>query len=121
MTKQEIFDKVATALIKQGAPCLDTNGLCSYYNHGNRCAIGWLVDEETAKSFEDTCGGSGVEIINTKFDIGFISDNLDFLTLLQDAHDEPSEKSVEEWLQDFKSQMEAIAKDFNLDSSALYK
>jgi len=121
MNKQEIFDKVATGLIKQGAPCLNTNGGCSYYHNGSRCAIGWLVDGETAKSFEETCPGEGVGRINEEFDIGFISDNLDFLFMLQDAHDETSQEPVEEWPQIFESKMEDIARDFNLDPSALYK
>jgi len=120
MDKQEIFDKVANALIKQGKPSLSEDGYCSYFNSdGSRCAIGWLVDKRMAKDFQKMCPNKSVYTVDEKFVlegiIGVV--DLQFLASLQDAHDEDSPKS--DWLDSFKNKMRGIATTYKLDPSAL--
>lgn len=43
MKKQEIFDKVATHLMKQFEVCMGPYGVCAYKADKLRCAIGGLI------------------------------------------------------------------------------
>lgn len=54
LTKQEIFDKAVGGVINQGRLAQTFDG-CYYLSHDgkSRCAIGWLVDEETARGWTD--------------------------------------------------------------------
>jgi len=120
MNKQEIFDKVATALIKQGKPSIGEDTACSYFNKdGSRCAIGWLVDESVARDFQKLCPNEAVYGLTKKFRLeDIIGDvELGFLSNIQDAHDMGSDKP--DWLDSFKREMEDIAKICELDPSAL--
>lgn len=47
-TEQQVFNQVASHLLKQGKRCLSTNGLCRYRNldEGTACAAGCLISEE---------------------------------------------------------------------------
>ena len=46
-TAQQIFDTVATHLIKQGKPALNAAGLCRYRGlEGSKCAFGVLISDE---------------------------------------------------------------------------
>lgn len=46
MNRQEIFDKVATHLLKQNRKCEDSDEACCYRNKGMKCAIGALIPDE---------------------------------------------------------------------------
>lgn len=126
MTNQEIFDKVAKTLIKQGKPCFISNaagGLCSYYKpNGDRCAIGWLVDETTAKWLEEKYSGIGVsdisdEVLKDIFGEGY---DLVLLTELQDVHDSHTREKPSEWLMLWKKAMTVIAEDYDLSTDVLF-
>ena len=114
MTNQEVFDKVATALIKQGHQC-KVSDLCSYYNSGSRCAIGWLVSEEDAKYLEENFRGKGVMDLPNSIVSGDDYD-LVFLVGLQDAHDTMYEGS---WVEVLKNLLLDVARDYNLNTDVL--
>jgi hypothetical protein len=45
-TQQEIFDVVATHLLKQNAPSKGDKGLCMYRGpNGKKCAVGYLIPD----------------------------------------------------------------------------
>lgn len=47
MTLQEVFDKVAAALMAQDGPSVDDLGMCLYRGPGGRrCAVGHLIEDE---------------------------------------------------------------------------
>lgn len=47
MTEQEIFDKVAEHLQKQGHRALNEDGVCVYRGkNGTKCAVGALIPDE---------------------------------------------------------------------------
>lgn len=58
MNAQEIFDKVATHLIQQGEPAMNSNGDCVYRNdQGLKCAVGCLIPED---KYEDRFENLGI-------------------------------------------------------------
>lgn len=112
MTNQQIFDKVATHLLKQGAKSQQHTGeqpTCAYRGeNGMMCAVGCLIkDEDYRPAFE----GYGVAAIpnykeQCNFDVKFLADALSkaeidvnssdtvlLLSELQQLHDQtaPSE------------------------------
>lgn len=115
MTNQEIFDKVAEALVKQGKPSMNPDKSCSYYSNGNRCAVGWLMDESTAKKLEEYYPGNDVYEIDRENEDYFMGYDLAFLSALQCAHDNSAHK--EGWMDDWREEMMQIADDFYLDKT----
>ena len=52
-SEQEVFDQVATYLLKQGMRSSDKSGNCKYRHEGLRCAAGCLIgDDEYDPSME---------------------------------------------------------------------
>jgi len=116
MNYQETFDKVAEALVKQGKPSMNPDGNCSYCSpDGDRCAVGWLMDEATAKKLEDCYPGKDVYDINKENEDYFMGYDLAFLSALQCAHDNSAHK--ESWMDDWREEMMQIADDFYLDKT----
>ena len=61
MNAQEIFDKVATHLSKQGHRAFDDNA-CMYRSpNGDKCAMGCLIPDEEYNA--DTMEGRGASIL----------------------------------------------------------
>lgn len=130
MTPQEIFDHVATFLIKQGRPAefkppFDPEfwgSGCAYVaNDGTRCAVGCLMDEEEAHLY----GGYHGSVSELTYEAeegslrSFFFSETGLLTRLQVAHDFKPKDGRHAWLPSFKAEMRRIASDFNLDPSAL--
>ena len=64
MTRQETFDTVTAALIKQGEPSIGLNAAgkytCLYRGpHGRRCAVGHLLDDSIYQPNLEGCGVEG--------------------------------------------------------------
>lgn len=58
MNTQELFDKVATHLLKQNAQAVNSNGACRYRgDNGMMCAVGCLIAD---KYYSATFEGIGV-------------------------------------------------------------
>lgn len=116
MNYQETFDEVAEALVNQGKPSTNPDKSCSYYSpDGNRCAVGWLMDEPTAKKLEEYHTGKDVYEIDRENEDYFMGYDLEFLSALQCAHDNSSQKGS--WMDDWAEEMMQIADDFHLDKT----
>lgn len=100
LTKQEVFNKVAAALLKQNKKCgefdaIDKMFVCIYADGcGNRCAIGHMLSDDdiaTIKRWkENTSPLTTILNIfgqNESENITFIRQNLGFCKDLQYVHD----------------------------------
>jgi hypothetical protein len=139
MTRQELFDKVAAALIAQGKPSLDPGGMCQYRGlEGLACAAGHLIpDEEYQPAMEGKLASAACEISPTlnsvKYDVG-----KDFLDAIQTAHDGggyltygvggavrypkqfcESAADDQNWLENFKGRMRFLAEHYGLNDEAV--
>lgn len=92
MNKQEVFNLVYEKLMQQGCQSLTESGMCAYRGEfGAKCAIGHLVDDETAEAWDGKVHveGGSTEIksvlIPPKYE--WMHGMLDFLGDLQIAHD----------------------------------
>lgn len=126
MTKQEIFDKVATHLLTQNIKSLRDvtsceDGVlysgCAYRgDNGTKCAIGCLIpDEAYLHEIEgSTCrSGAVVELLKSLYDF-HTEYQMSFLRQLQIVHDR---SPVDMW----KYQLKHLAEDHMLDASVLDK
>lgn len=94
MTPTEILQKSYDALIAQGEPAIViTNSVfystkCVYRtDKGLGCAVGVLLDDDTAKLW-DTCTTSDIVNIINNFEVDdWINDNVELLSKMQDVHD----------------------------------
>lgn len=116
-TRQEIFDTVATHLLKQNAKALDDAFECVYRNEeGLMCAVGCLIPiREYKKSIEGfTVGHTPVDMLLQDLGIDVLNDKrtASLLSKLQLVHDE---YQVETWLQ----RLTEIAYNFNLNIERL--
>lgn len=139
MTRQEIFDIVAVALLKQGRPSISraeesTSVVCSYLDeHGNKCAVGHLFNEAEYKAYARLKGG--IEDLNEQ-DVGscilrpFFLEQEEFLSRIQCAHDGHATKfndnlgrivavDPEHWRAEFIEAMRVIASDYSLNPASL--
>jgi hypothetical protein len=112
MTPQEIFTKSVIAMVEQGCQSKKETGLpaCCYAGPGGlTCAVGALIDRETAKRWDEI---GGIEsIVEQLPDLpDWITENVELLDRLQMAHDQRADYFVPEFLAAAKE----IAKDFHL-------
>lgn len=116
MKDQEIYDKVAEALLKQGCASVGEDSTCLYRGpNGTRCAIGHLMpDESYDLEFEGTIA-AGLPM--TKLIPGIKKKNLPLLYELQSAHDNWLVSNIEKW----KIDMKRIAVEFQLKTDILEK
>lgn len=129
MTLQEIYDKVAEALIRQGVAATDYTGRCRYrfYTSDGRllkCAIGHLIPDEDYDPAMEEKAVHDILIPNQKLmNKLFGSEHSNallsyFISNLQDAHDsEFWEGGLDVW----KDAMRSLAKKYNLDPRVLNK
>ena len=116
MDKQQIFDTVATHLLKQGKPALSAEGFCRYRTDGGlKCAVGVLISDDKydgkmeGESIYDRKVQKGLPFPVTEEDVGF-------LRRLQSAHDIALKDSgIEAW----KEQMRLIAAENGLNAEVL--
>lgn len=114
MNKQEIFDKVYSALINQGEPSVN-GGVCAYRGaNGTKCAIGHMIpDDLYDPEFEGkTIHGMYNATLESIFQVDNINPYLTFLSDLQRAHDITlNYHGLEAW----KRQMRLIAESYDLE------
>lgn len=86
---QEVFDKVAAHLLKQGERCYDPykEPDCRYRNGELKCAIGCLIPSNRySENMED--GSGPKELLNTYENMNkFLGENICLLDSLQHIHD----------------------------------
>lgn len=94
MTRQEIYDRVASHLLSQMEVSRRPGGFCLYRGPRNlKCAIGALIpDELYDTSFDDTGGGLSAHalpdrVLESIFGRGYNEDECRFLDILQAVHD----------------------------------
>lgn len=110
MTRQDIFNKVATHLAAQGKPASDEAGHCFYRMGGLSCAIGCLIPDDRYEPEMDK--GSGLKYVQEKMkDILDINDGF-FLRELQLVHDTTSGS--------IRDAMETFAYKYRLDPGILF-
>ena len=113
MTLQEIFDISAGQIIKQGGLSKKANGTCAYRGDGGMmCAVGALMDDETAEAADalDPVNGSDIwKVSDAGLLKGFDSEELELLAELQGEHDGAFGVSS------FKYRAERIAKQHRLE------
>jgi hypothetical protein len=92
MTNQELFDRVASHLLRQGAASidetspLDSSLRCRYRGPGGlMCAIGCLIPDDRYSALLE---GKGVFNHSVRDAAGIGDDNLDLAECLQSIHDE---------------------------------
>lgn len=132
MTKQEIFDRVATHLLTQGEPAVENNE-CRYSYYGLKCAVGCLITEE---AYTPNIEGKGVRfigVVNALIKSGVLpeddadrsapmeylltqseDDCISLLTHLQNVHDY-SNPCI------WRDKLMSIAHDFDLNNDVLYR
>lgn len=113
-TYQEIFTTVYNHLIKQGERAVDMNDTCVYRaNNGLKCAIGCLITDDAYDPKIEGVGVDAEEVITAirKSHISTSKKSLEFLEVLQEAHD----FSLKRGIDDFNDAMHDIAKHYNLE------
>lgn len=113
MDKQQIFDTVATHLLKQGEAAT-SHGRCRYRTEsGLMCAVGCLIPDE---KYTPKIEGRAVRDIPHMLPFYTTFDDLTLLGQLQAAHDlELIDSGIEAW----KGRMLLIAADYKLNAEAL--
>lgn len=118
MKRQEIFNKAYLGLKAQGKPAKSKYGACYYSdNEGNKCAIGHLIADDTAKSWEK-CGYSDTSITSMVQHQQngvepWMNENIVFLSALQRRHD-----TIGNWdnpKTGFEAKFVTFAKEWNLE------
>ena len=118
MTKQEIFDTVLHALRKQGRASVRrlSDGLptdrCVYRAaNGDKCAAGHLIPDDLYDPKMEDKSFTGVsESFGTGCALGMDSSDVEFVRLLQIAHDDYLTKGLEHW----ELQMKSVAARYSL-------
>lgn len=133
MNKQETFDKVARLIIAQGRRSIKGDNCVYAGPDGTGCAIGCLLPRDVAERWDTYVGGHGFSM-TTVFERDYmrreeqeacirdleaagIPTDRHFLQRLQQAHDGAHNGVA--FKESFKTKMELLAVDFNLDPSIL--
>lgn len=126
MTRQEMFNKAYIGVILQGGPSVKVakDGCRSYVylerGTGRKCGVGQLLTDEELADVGSTIGS----VFSLSDDWGVLSDKpkpawlhsdeLSFLSNLQDAHDNPYYLDGEAFIRRFKDDMGKLAKQYEL-------
>lgn len=127
-TRQQLFDKVAGHLLKQGKRSETADGnLCKYRNGNFRCAVGCLIPDELycpQIDFDSRVDGTAGAAMTTipeddsdallhqiLWEAGVAADGLKLLLDLQQVHDN---SEVEQW-----RQLRQVATRWNLSKEVL--
>ncbi len=115
MTEQEIFDRVWNFLNLQGKPAYDSAiGCCYRTEDGLACAVGCLLDDDTAHSF-DRFENKSIYSISKSFIYKFpeeLRQHVCFLEDLQSIHDR--NVNTPDWLSRWRADMIQFATDRGL-------
>lgn len=88
MTSQEIFDKSAAGLLKQGHKSQDEFEKCKYRGlEGRKCAAGFLIEDFQYKPQMDTQPLNTIREIIKDFGLWDLSEHENLLESLQMIHD----------------------------------
>jgi hypothetical protein len=129
MNRQDVFNRVALALLAQGRPSFSVDKGCMYRGpEGSKCAAGHLIPDE-----HYTPGLEGRSILAVHFEepllsaigIGTYADRM-FVRDLQTCHDDPmlvdsewTEIPAEAWLPQWVTKMRALAARYDLSPAVL--
>jgi hypothetical protein len=89
LTAQQIFNKVAMHLAKQGKKAMSRTGFCrNYTEEGLRCAVGCLMPIRHYKRNKNDWGGSPYAVMGAlaKYGVNYDKQS-DLLNELQNVHD----------------------------------
>lgn len=130
MTKQEMFDKVAEHLLKQGGPAWDDkDGACKYRApNGRKCAAGCLIPDNMYRKEWEGSAADCLRDRDDRYPLDKLFNGM-FARTLQNAHDDAvlytsadgTVNSDADWLVEWKSNMRRIADSHNLNTKALDK
>ena len=116
MTDQELFDNVATHLLRQGKRALDAEGKCVYRSFdGLKCAAGCLIDDEHYSSGFENLGvttrakaeGFSEDLLDALNASGVSDEQFELVSELQVIHDAYEPRS-------WSRSLAQLAKDLNL-------
>lgn len=104
-TEQEVFDQVATHLLKQNKRAINDRDGCGYRGKdGTKCAVGCLISDEEYNPVWDRCGEEWCTLVENNV---VPSAHCNLLFKLQEVHDH---YMIESWLKE----LDHIAKDYGL-------
>ena len=112
MTEQEIFNRVWAHLNKQGHQAMGNHSICRHRTlSGDACAVGCLLDDETAILFDEE-NVSIAETFRLTPDLvpTELHPHIAFLKSLQDIHDREYREMAGTWLENWQSEMRRFAK-----------
>jgi hypothetical protein len=118
MTKDEMFFKVVTHLVKQGHRALGDRR-CRYLTpNGDKCAIGCLIkDEDYSEDFEKQSVGSLLDpcdpLLKDPELIALYKENGELMNSLQDLHDTYFDSGITSYFQD---RVIFLAEEYDIDS-----
>lgn len=118
MTRQEIFDKVAAHLIKQGCKSMNTEHRCLYRGQdGARCAVGIFIPDDAYKPEME--GLTAAQMSSTFPDAlpAALRQDIMFLSELQRAHDSSICRTGWPFINDVSIRLRTVARTFGLDYS----
>lgn len=119
MTLQEIFNKVAIALVHQGVPSIDSLGDCMYRCGDLKCAAGHLIlDEHYVEDIEGKpCCYESVQQALLLSGVPDDPMTEDFVSKLQKAHDRDADLAFPEepWIKTWAREMENVASEYKLE------
>lgn len=121
MTDQEIFDKVAAHLIRQGGPARDGNKDCAYRApNGRTCAVGCLIPDSAYDSDMEGRTATSPVVLTVLKDLYPDADPALF-SALQQVHDTTAEDPSDNWLDPLhlRSRLVSLAHNFNLSTDSL--
>lgn len=116
MTNQEIFDKVATHLLKQGKKSVSPGGECKYRGpDGTSCAVGCLITDESYSEGLENQRATSWDVqtaLKASLRRELNSTDIGLLDYLQTVHDsyEPS---------DWRLRLGTLAENRNLSTKVL--
>lgn len=128
MTRQEMFDKAYLGVMAQGCASYDTDRqLCMYRGpNGTACGVGQLLDDETAKLFDDQEHSAIRDIVFHATDDedgdpelakripAFVFSDVEFLDRLQCAHDSARAQFSSDFAFEFDRRMREVARKYGL-------
>lgn len=120
MDKQQIFDTVATHLLKQGKPALSAEGYCRYRtDDGLKCAVGVLIpDDKYDPKIEGYPVGDAGDVgamVRQALPFSTNPNLINFLADLQFYHDNVLRTGLVKW----KTAMRTMAHHEGLNTEAL--
>lgn len=115
-TPQEIFDFAYKGIIKQGVPSISGPRLCKYAGpNGTACAIGLMVDRETAETWDEIQGTINYLCESqSALTPPWVKKNLPLLSAIQECHDDASQQDDSIFISTYKELMVNVAPVFNL-------